>query len=258
MHAAMRRVHPFALLAVLAGCDPQGTSARPSGEDAGDDATTNDEGGDEESGDAFPIDAGAPAQPLCTDYGAEGGNASSDDCIRIGRCPQDCLSGTASAYACAAADPAIGAYPSVFRQPGDPVTIIGYEPSAYPWDAGAFVGCAAEACVRWSLADHVEGGSQWPSDPCSEGDGSPATQAWLCPPYQGFAPPQAGCFNGGPGQQIGGTAWGIDPNVVWCCPPMSDGAVTEGGAAADTGPPLDSSAVDGGVSAESGPEASPD
>jgi hypothetical protein len=138
-------------------------------------------------------------------------------------------------------------------------------PEAGPWDAGAYLSCAPQSCVRWSLADHVGGGSAWSSDPCAASDsdsGDPtATEAWACPSYEGFQPPLSGCFNAGVGQQLGGPGTGIAVNVLWCCPPptpdagaeagATEGGIPDGGAGGD-------GAGDDGSSVEGGPDAPAD
>jgi hypothetical protein len=227
--------------ALLAGCHSEG-AANPgdAGPDAGDDTgpSPGDDGGDDASS---ADDASEAGPPPCVDF--DGGAVPSDDCILLGACPLDCVQSTASAYACAAYDPTVGTYPSAFLLMADPVHVVDYLPDAGPWDAGAYVSCAPQSCVRWSLADHVEGGSAWAGDPCSIFDASAdasfdwatATEAWACPAYEGFQPPIPGCFNAGVGQQLGGPGTGVAVNVVWCCPP----------AAADAGP--EASTAEGGT-----------
>jgi len=230
-------------VAIAAGCDSAGTAVGTGGDAAeasGPDATAfDDSGSDDSSGDD---DAGS-LPPFCGSYDAAT-FAPSDDCIFTGPCPLDCSLGTASAYACAAEDAsAIGTYPSVFTLPLDPLTVIAYQPSSYPWDAAAFVSCAPLACVRWSFADHVDGGSAWASDPCGNLEGGAATQAWTCPTYPGLVPPLSGCSNAGDGMRIGGPGTEASVNVVWCCPALPDaGTPSDGGseASGDGGGMLDS------------------
>jgi hypothetical protein len=264
----MTRVRSLALTGLLAACSSNGTVILVASQDAGDDRTTATDAASDDAGSASPSDDGAAddAGPLCTDDAPEGGSAPSDDCVRVGHCPQNCLKGAGTAYACAATDLALGAYPGVFRLRADPFDVIGYSETAYPWEGGAYVACAAEACVRWSMADHIEGGSLWPSDPCANDDGGTATQAWACPSYQGFEPPPQGCVNAGRGQQIGGPGTGVDVNVVWCCPPAGTGGAADGGPAPDGGPGEggaaesgagDDASADGGAAAGDGSDAAP-
>jgi hypothetical protein len=251
------------VLLAVAACHSQ--SANPvvdGGSESGADATSMPPPGDDGGGDSGATDAGIDTSAPCIDH--EGGAAPSDNCLFLGQCPVGCVMGTASAYACAAYDPTIGTFPSSFRLMADPVHVIGYLPEAGPWDGGAYVSCAPQACVRWALADEVEGGSSWPSNPCSNPDADDATQAWVCPSYEGFRPPGDGCFNAGAGQELGGGSTGMAVNVVWCCPPQSDDGGGEGGddsgesdgSAPGDGAADDASGVDGAPSADGGLDAS--
>jgi hypothetical protein len=217
-------------MVLVAGCDASGTQA--GGPDATSDAPADgtapdvaaDDGGPGPTGDAAGDDASDATLPSCAEY--EAGIYPSQNCVFAGSCPLDCLNGTASAYACAAAaadlDSAVAAYPGVFTLPTDTVHVYGYQPLAYPWEAGAFLSCAPLACVRWSVADHVQGGSAWPGDPCG-GEAGAAIEAWACPPAPGVVPPGSGCINAGDGQRIGGDDSGVPVNGVWCCPPQPEG-----------------------------------
>lgn len=127
----------------------------------------------------------------------------------------------------------------MFNPPSNPVDLVTYQGSAYPWEAGAYVSCAALTCTRWATADHVDGGSAWPGDPCA--DGGVATQAWACPTTAGVIPSVAGCFNPGDLQSIGGAGTGIPVNVVWCCPPVSAVTTGDAGDAGDDGDTSDAS-----------------
>jgi hypothetical protein len=232
MHAVAslprKAVALLGILVAAAGCGSKSKAGLSGASDGGQDATAGEDAGDDADAGLFG-DAETPVLPPCAAYGAEGGSAPSEDCVWVGHCPLDCLSGTASAYACASPNPATAAYPSVLHPPSDPFVIVAYQPNAYPWDAGAFVACAVATCVRWSLGDSVQGSSQWPGDPCSSGsDSGAATQAWVCPAYEGFAPQGSGCLNAGNGAQIGGGATGVALNVVWCCPTSTDGGVEDG------------------------------
>jgi hypothetical protein len=243
----------LAAACLATGCSSEGSSLVHSVVDAAPDATLSDDAGVSPGDDGAGSDDGGLTAPQCMPTLPEGGSAPSDDCVGIGRCPQDCLSGAASAFACAAPDPTVGTYPSVFVARGDPMFLIGYVPSAYPWEAGAFVTCGAQACVRWATADHVEGGSAWASDPCAGGDGgASAPLAWACPEYQGFTPPVAGCFNAGIGQEIGGADTGAARSAVWCCPPAPDGGDDggEGDGATPDGTAGDGAAAEGGTSGD--------
>jgi hypothetical protein len=235
----MKRTRPLvlAIASLVAGCH---SNAGTGGADASTDASGGDGGtmiGDDGAtaeDDAGDADAGLP---VCSPLDA---SVPSDNCIFLGRCPEGCVSGTASAYACAATGTKVASYPSAFYLMLDPVAAIAYLPDAGPWDAGAYLSCAPQACVRWSLADHVNGGSGWLADPCANVDPT-ANQAWACPSYEGFQPPLAGCVNAGSGQQIGGAGTGVAPNVLWCCPPSGG---TDGGTGTDGA--SDAGASDGG------------
>jgi len=235
----------------LLGCDTTGT-AGPASDASATDApadSTAPQGDDAASSAADAGDAAdAPSLPPCTDIDA-GTPVQSDDCVYAGPCPQDCAMSTASAYACAAGDGGAATYPSTFSLPADPVDVVALQAAAYPWDAGAYVSCAPLACVRWATADHVEGGSAWPSDPCAIGDA--AVLAWACPASPGVMPPLAGCFNAGDGQQIGGVGTPVPANAVWCCPPAptADGGPGDDGGAADAAGP--DAAADAGADAAS-------
>jgi hypothetical protein len=222
-----RLVTTLALL--LVGCNSRGTQVQQSS-DAGGDATIGDAGGDAEDANEEQADAGAPCTPI-----VPGNPVPSMDCVFAGSCPIDCLQGTAGAYVCNAdtVAPDSGAYPSEFQAPTGIVTVVGFDTAAYPWDAGAWVSCGPLACVRWATADHVDGGSAWPADPCDNDAGEPL--AWVCPPSSGvLPPPDAGCTNAGDMNIIGGGEAGVPANTVWCCPGVSpstsDGGSTEGGA----------------------------
>lgn len=213
-------------LALLFGCNSSGTQAQPSS-DAGGDATLGDAGGDAEDA-SEEGDAGQP----CTSI-VSGNPFQSQDCIFAGSCPVDCAQGTAAAYACNAGSVATdaGGYPSAFQAPSGIVSVVGFENTAYPWDAGAWVSCGPLTCVRWATGDHVDGGSAWPNDPCANDAGQPL--AWVCPPSPGvIPPPDAGCSNAGDMNIIGGGEAGVPANTVWCCPgtppSSSDGGSPEG------------------------------
>jgi hypothetical protein len=246
------RISALAFALATGGCNssPQ-SSANDGGSPAGD-ATMPEAGDDagEAGDDSATPDAGDESTTPCVS--AEAGAAPSDDCLLLGQCPLGCAHGTASAYACAPGDGGVGTYPSTFLPPADPVHVIEYLPGAGPWDAGAYVSCAPLACVRWSLADNGPSGSAWPGDPCSNPDAANATQAWVCPSYQGFQPDIAGCFNAGTGQQVGGAGTGMVTNVVWCCPT----AFEEGGA--EGGPPLEASTGDASAPTDAGPDGGAD
>ena len=236
MKAALGSV--LASLVWTLGCSSRQGSAIDGGSQVGD--ATAPAPGAEGGGNSAPADdAGDGASAPCVDY--EGGAQPSDDCVLLGQCPLSCAFGTASAYACAAGDASVATYPSVFVPRADPVHVIEYLPGAGPSEGGAYVSCAPLSCVRWSLADHVNGGSAWPGDPCSSPDATIATQAWVCPSYQGFQPDVSGCFNAGVGQTLGGSGTAMAINIVWCCPAPSD----DGGGESGT--------LDGDGRAEGGP-----
>jgi hypothetical protein len=222
------------------GGSPAGDATLPEAGDAAGDA------GDDSTAAQDAQDAGtSPCANL------EAGLAPSNDCLVLGQCPLGCARGTASAYACAPDDAGAATYPSTFVPPADPVHVVEYVPHAGPWGGGAYVSCAPLACVRWSLADHGPAGSAWAADPCSNADAADATEAWVCPSYQGFQPGMAGCFNAGAGQQIGGPRTGMVTNVVWCCP----GAFMEGGV---EGGPVNEAGTRDASSTEGGSEAGAD
>jgi hypothetical protein len=202
----------FAAACLLGACNSSGSQPQP-GNDSGADATTGDASGDATDA-AEELEAEPPCLPLTA-----GNPSPSLDCIYAGACPSACGMGTQSAYACNAASVALpdaGTYPSAFEVPAGIVTIVGFEPTAYPWDAGAFVSCAPLTCVRWATADHVDGGSAWAADPCGMPDASPL--AWVCPPFPGVIPPiDAGCTNAGDMNVIGGQGTGVPTQAVWCC-----------------------------------------
>ncbi len=232
-----------AVLALLLGCNSTGTSAGAA--DGGADATagSSDDGGSAGTGDAADA-AAEPTGTPCIDLDATLPVPSSS-CVYAGSCPAVCSLGTASGYLCAVGPDASLTYPAVFSPPPvDSVDIIGFEPDAYPWSAPAYLSCAALTCTRWSIGDHVEGGSAWPEDPCGPTDagteggpildaGAPiTTQAWACPTLPGLAPPVAGCVAAGDLQRIGGPGTGIPVNAVWCCPPPG---LAEAGSPGDEG-----------------------
>ncbi len=244
------------VVAVLAtGCSSMGTQATPV--EAGLDATTaggdaSDDGGTD-GGDGGP-DASLPS---CTPLIAAQ-VAPSTDCVFAGPCPEDCTLGAAAAYACAAATPASDAatpspdYPSVFTAPIGIVNVIASEPSAYPWDAAAFVSCGPLSCVRWATADHVGGTSAWPGDPCA--DGGTAVEAWSCPTSPGIVPPVAGCFATGALGGIGGAGTGTPSQNVWCCPGPADAGATSTDAAMPESGIDDGSTNDTGAMADASNE----
>ena len=224
---------------LLLACNSSGTQAGPA--DGAVDATSAQEAAtslDYEAGDdGGSQDTGAPP---CISVDASLAYASSA-CVYTGTCPLPCSTGTASGYACLAGPDASASYPATFHPPADTVEIVSFQSAAYPWDAAAYVSCAGLACTRWSTGDHVDGGSEWPSDPCSD-DGGPATEAWTCPTVPGVVPPVTGCFSAGDLQRIGGPGTGLAVNAVWCCPPVAsppDEAGTDAGteaAASDASP----------------------
>lgn len=219
------RARLLTLLILLLGCNSNGTQTQSS--DAGGDATLGDAGGDAEDAN----EEGEAGQPCVTII--PGNPFPSPDCIFAGTCPEDCAEGTAAAYACNAASFAAdaGGYPSAFQAPSGIVSIVAFESDAYPWDGGAWLSCGPLTCVRWATADHVNGGSAWPADPCGGDAGQPL--AWVCPPVSGVLPsPDAGCANAGDMNIIGGADSGVPPNTVWCCPgsptPPTDGGTADG------------------------------
>ena len=207
------------------GCNSSGSQAQPS--DGGPDATTDAPAGPGDGGasDAPPEgEAATPSTCLDTDATLP---VASVDCVYGGHCPASCLGGTASAYACNAGPDGSATYPSVFDPPSDTVNIVTSLAGAYPWDAAAYLSCAALSCTRWATADHVDGGSAWAGDPSAEA--GIATQAWACPTSPGVLPSPGGCTNPGDLQNIGGPGTGIPVNVVWCCPPTASTATGDGG-----------------------------
>ena len=218
------RVRLVSLLVLLLGCNSSGTQTQSS--DAGGDATIGDAGGDAEDA-SEEGDAGQPCVTI-----VPGNPFPSPDCVYAGTCPEDCAQGTAAAYVCNAASVVgdSGAYPSAFEAPSGIVSIVSVEQTAYPWDAAAWVSCGPLTCVRWATADHADGGSAWPADPCSGDGGQPL--AWVCPPVSGvLPPPDAGCVNAGDMNIIGGADSGAPTNIVWCCPgspvPPPDGGAPD-------------------------------
>jgi hypothetical protein len=214
-----------ALLAGLFACNSAGTqlvtdagAVADASVDVGIDAAAYDDGS------RGAQDAGgddSSALPPCTDLSFKA-SAASDDCVYAGRCPFDCSGGTASAYLCSPGpDASVPTFPSAFLVPVDPIDVVALLDAAYPWDAAAYQSCAALTCTRWATADHVDGGSAWPGDPCA--DGGAANQAWACPPSPGVVPAVGGCFAAGDMQAIGGPGTGIASDAVWCCPGPDSG-----------------------------------
>ncbi len=123
-------------LALLVGCNSSGTMAQQSS-DAGADSTLADAGGDAEDA-SEEADVGPPCMTI-----VQGNPIPSLDCVFAGSCPADCAQGTAGAYACNAASvgPDAGGYPSAFQAPSGIVSVVGFENTAYPWDAAAWVSC---------------------------------------------------------------------------------------------------------------------
>jgi hypothetical protein len=245
------RVPVLVLALATAGCNSSQPASASDGGSPASDATLPEAG--EAAGDAgddstAALDAQDAGPSPCADL--EAGLAPSNDCLLLGQCPLGCAHGTASAYACAPDDAGNATYPSTFVPPADPVHAVEYVPGAGPWDGGAYVSCAPLACVRWSLADNGPAGSAWAADPCSNPDAADATQAWVCPSYQGFQPGMAGCFNAGAGQQIGGAGTGMVTNVVWCCPGTFEEGGVEGGPVNEAGAG-DASSTEGGSEAGS-------
>lgn len=250
-------IAPAFLPLLLIECTSTGTNA--SIPEAGSDGTVVGEGStspdaelDAGTGDAadapfspcYPV---VPAQPY-----------PSDDCVYLGACPQDCLTNTASAYACfvPAGTPGAGGdasplYPSVFTAPIGVVNVVAITSDQYPWNGNAYVACAPLSCVRWSTGDHVDGSSAWPGDPCG-GDAGAAVQAWSCPGSPGVVPPGPGCFNPGALDTLGGPETGVPLESVWCCPPPPDAGSpeedAEPGDAAEAGVANDAGAGDAGDS----------
>jgi hypothetical protein len=218
------------LASLLFACSTSGTQEQAPG-DGGNDSTLADGGGDAED-----ASEEADAAPPCVSI-VSGNPTASTDCVYAGSCPADCAQGTAAAYACNSASVSTdgGVYPSAFQAPTGIVSIVAYDVPQYPWgEAGAWISCAPLACVRWATADHVDGGSGWPADPCGGDGGQPL--AWVCPPVAGVLPPaDAGCSNAGDRNVIGGGEAGIPANTVWCCRgvPVSlgDGGMPDGSAA---------------------------
>jgi hypothetical protein len=242
----MPRRAPLLLLVGLAtlasACDSGGSAVATAeaGADAG--ADTGDLSDDGPS--TLDASDASDALPPCLDLDA-GLASKSDDCVYAGRCPFDCLSSTASAYACLAAPDGAATYPSVFEPPADLVDIVATIPSAYPWDAGAYVTCGGLTCTRWATADHVDGGSAWSGDPCAPtADAALPPFAWACPASPGVVPPLSGCVSAGDLQAIGGGDSGLPVDSVWCCPPPT---FPDSGA-----PPGDDGGGDGGGPADGG------
>jgi hypothetical protein len=222
----------LSLLFFAFGCNAAGTDTAP--DDAGGDATV-DATSETSPTDGAPLESAVDASgaPPCIDLDA-GTLIASVDCVYGGHCPASCSDGTASAYLCSARADAAPTYPAELAPPGDSVDVLAFQPDAYPWDAGAYLSCAALTCTRWATGDHVNGASAWSSDPCAEGGA--ATQAWACPTLPGVLPGAAGCFNAGDIQRIGGPGTGVPVNVVWCCPSAgNDGGEETDGDAASSG-----------------------
>jgi hypothetical protein len=210
------RARAAALLLLACSCNAAGSVASPA--DAGPDATTDSAlpPTDDDGGGAPAADAADGGLPPCVDYGSTV-LGYTDDCVYAGRCPQDCENGTASAYLCSPIAGFVDAavtYPSVFSTGGGAfVNVVAAVDAAYPWDAMAYESCGPLSCVRWTTADHLDGGSAWSGDPCA--DAGDASQAWACPPQPGVIPPASGCTAGAGG--VGGSGTGIAANTVWCC-----------------------------------------
>ena len=210
------RVRAAALVLLASACNAQGTVA--AAPDAAPDATA-DGGLPPVSGDdgATEADVADGGLPPCIELDLTVlGNT--EDCVYAGACPEDCASSTASAYLCAPIPGFVDAavtYPSVFAS-ATFVSVIAQVDAAYPWDALAYESCGPLSCVRWASADHLDGGSAWPGDPCA--DAGDASAAWACPPQPGVVPPPAGCSAAG--QSVGGGDAGIVASAVWCCPPQ--------------------------------------
>jgi hypothetical protein len=210
-------------LALVLGCNSSGTAAEIA--DSGPpDATLGDAATDAPP-DATEESEGAPP---CPPYGT-GVLIPSTDCVFVGPCGFACSGGTASSFACNARSSTglvdgSSLYPAVFTAPIGIVMAVGGSAEQYPWEAGAFLSCAPLSCVRWSTADHVDGGSAWPGDPCNTEAGL-AEQAWACPTSPGIVPGAPDCFNSGAFNAVGGAGTGIAINNVWCCPADLDAAV---------------------------------
>jgi hypothetical protein len=237
----------LAVLAPAFGCSSTGTQA--TAVEAGLDATSSNDASSDGGEDAGE-DADATL-PTCVPLVAAQ-LLPSNDCVFAGTCEESCSMGASSAYYCAPVPPIGDAalsptYPSVFTAPIGIVNVIANDPSAYPWEAGAFVSCAPVSCVRWSLADHVGGPSVWPGDPCS--DAGDDLEAWTCPSFAGVQPPAAGCFDTGGLGAIGGPGTGVPPQNVWCCP----------GLGLDAGMTTSDASVGGSGASDAGsPEGGPD
>jgi hypothetical protein len=236
---------PLAMLALACDSGGSGVAAAEGGADAAADTSALSDDGPS----ALDASDASDALPPCLDLDA-GLASKSPDCVYVGRCPSDCANSTASAYACLAGPDASATYPSVFEPPADLVDIVATLPSAYPWDASAYLTCGALACTRWATADHVDGGSAWAGDPCAPtgtdaGPSDAVPLAWSCPASPGVVPPLAGCVSAGDLQAIGGGTSGIPVDSVWCCPPPTfpdsgappggDGGGDGGGGAPDGG-----------------------
>jgi hypothetical protein len=232
MRLALRRWTIAGVFLVL-GCNSAGDQAQPT-EGGAADATADATSPPDDTGTAAEAQAEAAPVSTCLDIDASI-PAPSVDCVYGGHCPVSCAGGTASAYACNAGPDGSATFPAVFNPPSDTVDVVAVlPPGAYPWEAGvAYLSCAPLTCTRWATADHVEGGSMWPGDPCA--DGGAATQAWACPTTPGVFPSPGGCFNPGDLQNIGGPGTGIPVNVVWCCPPASSGDGGSDGASGESG-----------------------
>ncbi len=251
------RIPVLALALAAAGCNSSRPSSANDGGSPAGDATLPEAGDDADDDSAAAQDAQDGTASACV--GLEAGLAPSDDCLLLGQCPLGCGRGTAAAYACAPDDAGNATYPSAFLPPADPVNVVEYLPAAGPWDGGAYVSCAPLACVRWSLADNGPSGSAWAADPCSNPDATNATQAWVCPSYQGFQPDVTGCFNAGLSQRIGGGGTGMVANVVWCCPSgLEDGGPRGGSDAGSEGGPAVEAGTSEASTTEGGSEAGAD
>ena len=216
----MTRDYLTPALALLLGCHGTGASgaAGDTGVDGSVEDATSAEGaaGDGEGEGDEAEDAAVDAEAAGACFYSGNPAAPSSDCVFVGVCPLDCFEGTASEYACVPpSDAGAGAYPAVFALPIGYIEVVSDEDAGYPWMLPASLACAPLGCVRWATADHGDGGSAWPGDPCA--DAGSAVEAWACPPYPGLTPPASGCVNAGEQQAIGGAGSGIPTNSVWCC-----------------------------------------